>query len=216
MHLIARRPSRQPGVVGGLDSRPGACSDRPASPERGTIDDFPYLLMRLTDYTDYSLRVMLYLAVRGEGLATIQEISDAYGISKNHLMKVVQQLGELGWVDTVRGRNGGLRLFRESLKLTVGQVVRATENDFALVGCFVADGDEARGCVIEPQCRLKGVLAAARDAFFAELDRHTLGELSVPASPLAALLGIRPIALVRAEPSGDDAPAAAESSSRGD
>jgi Rrf2 family nitric oxide-sensitive transcriptional repressor len=161
--------------------------------------------MRLTDYTDYSLRVMLYLAVRGDGLATIQEISDAYGISKNHLMKVVQQLGELGWVDTVRGRNGGLRLFPDSLKLTVGQVVRATENDFALVGCFSADGGESRGCVIEPQCRLKGVLAAARDAFFAELDGHTLGELAEPASPLAALLGIRPIALVRAEPSGDDA-----------
>ncbi|MCA8203310.1 Rrf2 family transcriptional regulator [Burkholderia sp. AU33545] len=170
--------------------------------------------MRLTDYTDYSLRVMLYLAVRGEGLATIQEISDAYGISKNHLMKVVQQLGELGWVDTVRGRNGGLRLFPESLKLTVGQVVRATENDFALVGCFAADGDASRDCVIEPHCRLKGVLAAARDAFFAELDRHTLGELTVPASPLVALLGIRPIALVRAEASGDDAAASAESSSK--
>ena len=65
--------------------------------------------MRLTDYTDYSLRVLLYLAVRGEGLSTIQDISQAYGISKNHLMKVVQQLAELGWVETVRGRNGGLR-----------------------------------------------------------------------------------------------------------
>jgi len=166
--------------------------------------------MRLTDYTDYSLRVMLYLAVRGEGLATIQEISDAYGISKNHLMKVVQQLGELGWVDTVRGRNGGLRLFPESLLLTVGQVVRATENDFALVGCFSTDGSESRGCVIEPQCHLKGVLAAARDAFFAELDRHTLGELVEPASPLAALLGIRPVALVRAAPSPDESPAPVE------
>ncbi|WGS40433.1 Rrf2 family transcriptional regulator [Burkholderia sp. JSH-S8] len=152
--------------------------------------------MRLTDYTDYSLRVMLYLAVRGEGLATIQEISDAYGISKNHLMKVVQRLGELGWVDTVRGRNGGLRLFPESTRLTVGQVVRETENDFALVGCF-AGGETPRACVIEPQCRLKGVLAAARDAFFAELDRHTLGELAQPAAPLAALLGIQPIAIVR-------------------
>ncbi|AOI65792.1 Rrf2 family transcriptional regulator [Burkholderia territorii] len=170
--------------------------------------------MRLTDYTDYSLRVMLYLAVRGEGLATIQEISDAYGISKNHLMKVVQQLGELGWVDTVRGRNGGLRLFRESLKLTVGQVVRATENDFALVGCFTADGGESKGCVIEPQCRLKGVLAAARDAFFAELDRHTIGELASSASPLVALLGIRPVAPVRGEPSGADAVASAESPSK--
>ncbi|WP_431819553.1 Rrf2 family transcriptional regulator [Burkholderia sp. F1] len=161
--------------------------------------------MRLTDYTDYSLRVMLYLAVRGEGLATIQEISDAYGISKNHLMKVVQRLGELGWVDTVRGRNGGLRLFPHSARLTVGQVVRETENDFALVGCF-AGGESSRACVIEPQCRLKGVLAAARDAFFAELDRHTLGELAQPASPLAALLGVKPIAFVRdaaapAEPS---------------
>ncbi|AZQ51347.1 Rrf2 family transcriptional regulator [Burkholderia cenocepacia] len=170
--------------------------------------------MRLTDYTDYSLRVMLYLAVRGEGLATIQEISDAYGISKNHLMKVVQQLGELGWVDTVRGRNGGLRLFADSLRLTIGQVVRATENDFALVGCFSLDGGESRGCVIEPQCRLKGVLAAARDAFFAELDRHTLGELAEPASPLAALLGIRPVALMRAAPAPDEAPTAAESSSK--
>ncbi|WP_175960933.1 Rrf2 family transcriptional regulator [Burkholderia pyrrocinia] len=166
--------------------------------------------MRLTDYTDYSLRVMLYLAVRGEGLATIQEISDAYGISKNHLMKVVQQLGELGWVDTIRGRNGGLRLFPESLLLTVGQVVRATENDFALVGCFSTDGSGSRGCVIEPQCRLKGVLAAARDAFFAELDRHTLGELVEPASPLAALLGIRPVALVRTAPSPDESPAPVE------
>ncbi|AOI78815.1 Rrf2 family transcriptional regulator [Burkholderia sp. NRF60-BP8] len=170
--------------------------------------------MRLTDYTDYSLRVMLYLAVRGDGLATIQEISDAYGISKNHLMKVVQRLGELGWVDTVRGRNGGLRLFADSLELTVGQVVRATENDFALVGCFSPDGSESRGCVIEPQCRLKGVLAAARDAFFAELDRHTLGNLAEPASPLMALLGIRPVALVRSAPMPDDAPAAAEPSSK--
>ncbi|PRG21162.1 Rrf2 family transcriptional regulator [Burkholderia multivorans] len=153
--------------------------------------------MRLTDYTDYSLRVMLYLAVRGEGLATIQEISNAYGISKNHLMKVVQRLGELGWVDTVRGRNGGLRLFPASLKLTVGEVVRATETDFALVGCF-APGDDTRGCVIEPQCRLKGVLAAARDAFFAELERHTLAELAEPAPALVSLLGIRPIAVARA------------------
>ncbi len=101
--------------------------------------------MRLTDYTDYSLRVMLYLAVRGEGLSTIQDISDAYGISKNHLMKVVQRLGELGWVETVRGRNGGLRLFEHSGALTVGEVVRATESDFALVGCFPDQARRATG-----------------------------------------------------------------------
>ncbi|KAF1025621.1 MAG: HTH-type transcriptional repressor NsrR [Burkholderia plantarii] len=150
--------------------------------------------MRLTDYTDYSLRVMLFLAVRGEGLSTIQEISDAYGISKNHLMKVVQRLGELGWVETVRGRNGGLRLAPASRQLTVGQVVRASESDFALVGCFGTGQDAAhRACVIEPHCGLKAVLAAARDAFFAELDRHTIADLASPALPIATLLGIIPI-----------------------
>ena len=99
--------------------------------------------MRLTDYTDYSLRVMLYLAVRPEGLTTIQEISDAYGISKNHLMKVVQRLGELGWIETVRGRNGGLKLNERSAALTIGEVVRNTENDFAIVGCFAGDDEAA-------------------------------------------------------------------------
>jgi Rrf2 family transcriptional regulator, nitric oxide-sensitive transcriptional repressor len=152
--------------------------------------------MRLTDYTDYSLRVMLYLALRRDGLATIQEISDAYGISKNHLMKVVQRLGELGWVDTVRGRNGGLRLAPNTPSLSVGAVVRQTENDFALVGCFPDEQGERRQCVIEPQCRLKHALAAARDAFLAELDRHTIGEIAQPASDLSGLLGLMPIAFV--------------------
>jgi Rrf2 family nitric oxide-sensitive transcriptional repressor len=128
--------------------------------------------MRLTDYTDYSLRVMLYLAVRPEGLTTIQEISNAYGISKNHLMKVVQRLGELGWIETVRGRNGGLKLNERSAGLTIG------------------DDEAHRHCVIQPHCRLKGVFAAARDAFLAELDKHTVGELAEPASELATLLGI--------------------------
>ena len=149
--------------------------------------------MRLTDYTDYSLRVMLYLALRRDSLATIQEISDAYGISKNHLMKVVQRLGELGWVDTVRGRNGGLRLAPASLDLSVGAVVRETESDFALVGCFPDEHGDRRSCVIEPQCRLKHALAAARDAFLAELDRHTIGELAQPAGELTGLLGLAPI-----------------------
>jgi Rrf2 family transcriptional regulator, nitric oxide-sensitive transcriptional repressor len=154
-------------------------------------------IMRLTDYTDYSLRVLLYLSVRPSGLSTIQEISDAYGISKNHLMKIVQQLGELGWVETVRGRNGGLRLAERSRALTIGEIVRKTESDFALVGCFARE-DSPRGCVIEPACRLRGVLAAARDAFLAELDKHTVGELAKPANELARLLGIVPIAPVRA------------------
>ncbi|WP_323118770.1 Rrf2 family transcriptional regulator [Burkholderia alba] len=166
--------------------------------------------MRLTDYTDYSLRVMLFLAVRGEGLTTIQEISDAYGISKNHLMKVVQQLGELGWVETVRGRNGGLRLNARSVALTVGEVVRATESDFALVGCLPStrEPDPHRHCVIESQCRLKDVFISARTAFFAELDRHTIGELVQSGEKLAVLLGMIPIRVIPADaPVGAPAPA---------
>jgi Rrf2 family nitric oxide-sensitive transcriptional repressor len=146
--------------------------------------------MRLTDYTDYSLRVLLYLAVRPAGLSTIQDISDAYGISRNHLMKVVQRLGELGWVETVRGRNGGLRLEESTKALTIGTVVRVTESDFALVGCFPDERGEHRHCVVVSQCRLKGILESARNAFLAELDRHTVGEIAEPAGPLAALLGL--------------------------
>ena len=158
--------------------------------------------MRLTDYTDYSLRVMLYLAVQPEGLTTIQEISDAYGISKSHLMKVVQRLGELGWVDTVRGRNGGLKLDRRTLSVTIGEVVRKMECDFSIVGCFADASDAHRHCVIQSHCRLKGLFAAARDAFLAELDRHTIGELASPKVELAELLGI-----VRFAPAVPAAPA---------
>jgi Rrf2 family nitric oxide-sensitive transcriptional repressor len=159
----------------------------------------PREIMRLTDYTDYSLRVLLYLSVRPSGLSTIQEISDAYGISKNHLMKIVQQLGELGWVETVRGRNGGLRLSSRTNDLTIGDIVRRTESDFALVGCLVNQPADRQAssharCVIQPACRLRGVLATARDAFLAELDKHTVGELAQPANDLAALLGIVSIA----------------------
>ncbi|MFM0325885.1 Rrf2 family transcriptional regulator [Caballeronia glebae] len=162
--------------------------------------------MRLTDYTDYSLRVLLYLSVRPSGLSTIQEISDAYGISKNHLMKIVQQLGELGWVETVRGRNGGLRIASRTNDLTIGDIVRETESDFALVGCLASESANLetsphQRCVIQPSCRLRGVLALARDAFLAELDKHTIGELAQPANDLARLLGIVRIVPLPAGPS---------------
>jgi Rrf2 family nitric oxide-sensitive transcriptional repressor len=161
--------------------------------------------MRLTDYTDYSLRVLLYLAVRPEGLATIQDISDSYGISKNHLMKVVQRLAELGWVETVRGRNGGLRLHEQSATLTVGEVVRAAETDFALVSCLPDDSGRYRTCAIQSECRLRDILQSARAAFFAELDRHTISDLAQPSGPLLALLGIRPIVpIVPVVPVGPD------------
>ncbi|MGH8808294.1 MAG: Rrf2 family transcriptional regulator, partial [Noviherbaspirillum sp.] len=86
--------------------------------------------MRLTDYTDYSLRTLMYLGMNRDRLATIQDIADAYGISKSHLMKIVQQLGQAGLVETIRGRSGGLRLGKEPEQINIGEVVRNTEPDF--------------------------------------------------------------------------------------
>ena len=105
-------------------------------------------------------------------------------------MKVVQQLGERGWVETVRGRNGGLRIAEQTRLLTVGQVVRATESDFAVVSCLPDQHGVQRACVITSQCQLRGALQAASNAFLAELDRYTIGEVAQPHAPLAALLGL--------------------------
>lgn len=130
--------------------------------------------MRLTRQSDYSLRVLMYLAVRPEHLATIEEISRAYDISRAHLMKVVHQLGQAGFVETVRGRGGGLRLARELDEITVGAVVRETEGRMDLVECFEPSTSR---CQIEPACALRGVLRDALDAFLATLDGTTLADL---------------------------------------
>ncbi|OLL28984.1 Rrf2 family transcriptional regulator [Burkholderia sp. SRS-W-2-2016] len=146
--------------------------------------------MKLSDYTDYSLRVLLYVAVRGAGTSKIKDIAAAYGISKNHLMKIVQQLGDQGWIETVRGRNGGLRLASRTLGLTIGDVVRLTEGDFALAPCVPDRHGNRRVCVIAAHCGLLRALEAAHRAFLDELDRHTVGELSQPQNSLAELLGV--------------------------
>lgn len=142
--------------------------------------------MQLTRYSDFSLRVLIYLAVRPERLATIEEISQAYGISRAHLMKVVHQLGRAGFVATVRGRGGGLQLAREPAEITVGEIIRHTEGDLNLVECF----DPATShCRIEPFCGLRGVLEEALDAFLETLDRYTLADLVARRrKPLARLL----------------------------
>ena len=101
--------------------------------------------MRLTVYTDYSLRLLMYLALKDDGLATIEEIAKSYGISKNHLMKVAHQLGVAGYVDTVRGRHGGLRLAKPAKAIGLGEVVRHTEPDMAIVMCFEPDQRRLRG-----------------------------------------------------------------------
>jgi len=141
--------------------------------------------VRLTVYTDFSLRVLMFLALRGDRLATIAEIAKAYGISKNHLMKVAYQLGLAGYVETVRGKGGGLRLARRPQDIVLGEVVRRTEPDMALVPCFAPDD---ASCVITPSCALRGALSGARDAFLSALDGHTLADLVRPRMPLQNLL----------------------------
>lgn len=144
--------------------------------------------MRLTVYTDFSLRVLIFLALKGDELGTIAEIAKAYGISKNHLMKVAHQLGRAGYIETVRGKGGGLRLARRPEEIVIGDVVRRTESGSALVPCFAPRDDD---CVIYPRCILRGALAKAQNAFLATLDEYSLADFVRPRAPLRKLLLLR-------------------------
>ncbi len=136
--------------------------------------------MRLTVHTDYALRVLMYLGSCPDRLVTIDEIARSYAISENHLMKVVQGLARKGFVTTVRGRKGGMRLARAPNRISVGDVVRATEEDFALAECL----GECNTCRLTPLCRWKNVLSEALDAYLVTLDRRLLSDL---VDPLPAL-----------------------------
>jgi Rrf2 family nitric oxide-sensitive transcriptional repressor len=140
--------------------------------------------MRLTSFTDYSLRVLMYLAAKPDKLSTIREIAAAYGISHNHLMKVVFELGQFGLLENLRGRSGGIRLARAADQIRIGEVVRFTESNTALVECFGA----GNGCAISAPCRLKGALNQALEAFLAVLDRYTLADLVRGNRPLVRTL----------------------------
>lgn len=129
--------------------------------------------MRLTLYTDYSLRVLLYLAYKKDQMATISELADFYKISRNHLVKVVHNLGIQGYILTTRGKNGGLRLARPANDIVIGDVVRKMEPDFELLECFNAATDH---CVITRTCSLKTVLINARDDFLSTLDKYTVAD----------------------------------------
>jgi Rrf2 family nitric oxide-sensitive transcriptional repressor len=143
--------------------------------------------LRLTTYTDYALRLLMYVALKDDGLATISEVAAGYGISKNHLMKVAHQLGLAGYVETVRGRSGGLRLAKPANAIGLGDVVRDSEQDMALVPCF----DPAdRSCAIRSCCTLRRALTEASAAFLEVLDGYTLADLVKPRAPLAHLLAI--------------------------
>jgi len=133
--------------------------------------------MRLSDYSDYTLRLLMYCTANQDRLVTIAEVSDQHQISKNHLMKIVNDLARQGVLETTRGRGGGLRLLKAPSEIRVGDVLRSSETDFRLVECFDAATDT---CTLTPSCRLKKVLRSALRAYFAELDGVTLADIARP------------------------------------
>lgn len=133
--------------------------------------------VRLTLYTDYSLRVLLYLADKPEATVTITEVTDFYKISRNHLVKVVHNLGLNGFITTTRGKNGGIKLSRPADQILLSEVVLKTEPDMELLECFNPQRDR---CAISPTCRLKSMLYEGRAAFMAVLEKQTLADAAVP------------------------------------
>lgn len=148
--------------------------------------------MRLSEYTDYSLRVLMYCAAHPDRLVTIGELAQHHQLSKNHLMKIVNDLSRQGVLETTRGRGGGLRLLQSPDDIRVGSVVRATETDFRLVECF---NPETNTCTLSAVCRLKQVFDAALQAYFRALDAVTLADITTP--PLPSEPGGAPVAFQR-------------------
>ncbi|RKQ32996.1 Rrf2 family transcriptional regulator [Oceanobacillus halophilus] len=144
--------------------------------------------MQLKKYTDYALRVLIFTGMKKDGeLASIKEISETYHISQHHLGKIVYQLNKLELLETIRGRNGGIRLAKPANEINVGLVVRVLENDFHLLECFDKGTDH---CVISPACTLKHVLNKALNAFFKVLEEYTLKDLIRNEEELLELMGM--------------------------
>lgn len=132
--------------------------------------------MRLTTMTDYALRLLMYLGRQPDRLCTISEVAQAYGISEAHLMKITHQLGAGGWIETLRGKGGGIRLARAVSEINLGAVVRGIETDFRMVECFASGS----ACTLVGDCRLAGVVQGALDAFQQYFDRYTLADILAP------------------------------------
>jgi Rrf2 family transcriptional regulator, nitric oxide-sensitive transcriptional repressor len=144
--------------------------------------------MKLTTFTDYSLRVLIYLAAQPKQRATIATIAASFDVSENHLTKVVHFLGKSGWLANVRGKGGGLELAMPPEMICIGEVVRQTEGDSVPAECFGEGGE----CAIAGICRLSGVLAEAVRAFYGALDRYTLADLVHNRQALARVMFVDP------------------------
>ncbi|KGA93200.1 Nitrite-sensitive transcriptional repressor NsrR [Leptospirillum ferriphilum] len=131
--------------------------------------------MQLTLYSDYSIRVLLYLSAKTDGPATISEVAESYGISRNHLVKVVHNLSQSGYIRTTRGKKGGMVLGRDPKEISIGGLLRQTEPDFRLVECLQ---EESSGCPIDQVCSLKAVFRTALYAFLKTLDGYTLADIT--------------------------------------
>ncbi|GLX79217.1 HTH-type transcriptional regulator NsrR [Thalassotalea insulae] len=129
--------------------------------------------MNITRFTDYSLRVLIYLAIDTREIVTIKDVAERYKISKNHLMKVVQELNANGYLTATRGKNGGIRLNRSPAEINIGELVRSLEQGSTLVECFGSDNQ----CVITPACQLKQMFAEAMEQFFVSLEKYSLHDL---------------------------------------
>ena len=141
--------------------------------------------MRLTQQTSYSIRVLLYCHANSQSTSRIRDIASTYGISELHLFKIMHVLVEAGFVETIRGRNGGIRLARPADEISVGAVVRATESNFFLTDCFDTTN---RDCPLVDSCGVNRVLAEALRAFFAVLDSYTIADVSADRGKLSGLL----------------------------
>ncbi len=145
--------------------------------------------MKLTNYSDYALRILIYLGLKREKLSTITEISDCYRISRNHVVKIVHRLGQLGYVDTLRGKNGGIRLAHAPEKINIGEVIRHTETSMDIVECF----SNQNSCIIGCSCVLRTAISEALSAFMAVLDDYTLADLMAPRRQLSRKLHVMQI-----------------------
>lgn len=149
--------------------------------------------MRLTTLTDYALRLLMYLAQRPERLCTIAEVAGSYGVSEAHMMKVTHQLGLAGWIETVRGKGGGMRLAHAPQDISLGAVVRSIEPDFFMVECFSA----GNACVLTDNCKLTGIIEGALRSFLDYLNRSSLADILPGPNTLTTLPVIRLMQPVR-------------------